>query len=384
MERAARFGAFVRGGGTSLRSDGDRRRDAWRRAAAIVLAIAVAACGAPAISPGATTGSSPTPLTASDPAGVPDVVLTGGTVITLDDAEPRAEAIAIRGDTILAVGSNGEIAALAGDGTLRIELAGSAVVPGFIDAHEHRIGDPGKIGLDSAEPLIQAAIEQGWTTLHELYVDEGRLAALRDLDEAGLLRLRVNAYLPVNENSPEGTLFGDWYGGWRPGEIVSPHVRVAGLKVFTDFDNATILLWSQADLDAFLLARHREGWQLAVKTVSSTSLEMIVDAFRAMDDRRRRARRPDRRGRNRPPDRPGRDDREPVVGRVARDRGRDGRVTEDRRPVGTGAAASPLTAGVGPGRSGRRPLRHSIARTRLFFVSCVSSARPSASSSGGR
>ena len=101
---------------------------------------------------------------------------------------------------------------------------------------------------------------------------------LRDLDRAGDLRLRVNAYLVVNENSAEGRLLGDYFNDHEPGESVSPHVRVAGLKVFTDFANATVLLWNQADLDAFVAARHAEGWQLAIKTVSATSLAMILEA----------------------------------------------------------------------------------------------------------
>jgi hypothetical protein len=61
--------------------------------------------------------------------------------------------------------------------------------------------------------------------------------------------------------------------------MLSPHVRVAGLKVFTDYDNANILLWEQADLNAFVLKEYRDGWQLAVKTVSTRSLEMVLSAY---------------------------------------------------------------------------------------------------------
>jgi hypothetical protein len=163
-----------------------------------------------------------------------------------------------------------------------VSLAGLTLAPGFIDAHQHRIGDgPSRLGVEPKE-LIDDAISQGLTTIDELYVHEPRIAELRQLDEAGVLRLRVNAYLPVQENSPEGALMGDYYAAYQPGQAISPHVRVAGLKVFTDFDNAQILLWKQADLDAFLLARHQEGWQLAVKTVATTSLHMILEAFESV------------------------------------------------------------------------------------------------------
>jgi len=256
------------------------------RALAVTLLAVVTACADQTATPstrpsaGVPTGSTPTP----SPAEGVDVIFTDGNIITMDDAAPHAQAIAIRGERIVAVGTNDEVGELAGPATQRINLEGRTVVPGFIDAHQHRIGDRAKLGMESPEPLIQAAIEQGWTTIHELYVDDGRLTELRDLDLAGRLRLRVNAYLPVNENSPEGRLLGDWYDAYQPGQMVSPRVRVAGLKVFTDFNNATILLWSQDDLNAFLLQEHQRGWQLAVKTVSTTSLEMIIQAFQAIEE----------------------------------------------------------------------------------------------------
>jgi predicted amidohydrolase YtcJ len=65
------------------------------------------------------------------------LVLRGGTVISVDDALPRAEAIAIRGFEIAAVGSNREIDAHIGPATEVIELDGRLAIPGFIDGHAH-------------------------------------------------------------------------------------------------------------------------------------------------------------------------------------------------------------------------------------------------------
>jgi predicted amidohydrolase YtcJ len=67
----------------------------------------------------------------------PDLVLHRAHVITMDPAQPFAEAVAIEGDRILAVGSTAEIRALAGRGTRQVDLGGKTVVPGFIDAHSH-------------------------------------------------------------------------------------------------------------------------------------------------------------------------------------------------------------------------------------------------------
>ena len=66
-----------------------------------------------------------------------DLVLQNGRVVTVDDATPEAEAIAVTGDRILAVGSSEEIAAYVGDATEVIDLEGRLAIPGFIEGHGH-------------------------------------------------------------------------------------------------------------------------------------------------------------------------------------------------------------------------------------------------------
>ena len=70
-------------------------------------------------------------------AQAPDLILHHGRVVTLDDERPEAEAVAVRGDRIVAVGGNQELLASAGPATKRIDLAGKLLLPGFIDAHTH-------------------------------------------------------------------------------------------------------------------------------------------------------------------------------------------------------------------------------------------------------
>ncbi len=70
-----------------------------------------------------------------------DLVLTGGTVFTADSARTLAEAVAVRGNRIVAVGSGKEIARYIGNGRTKvIELGGAFVTPGFNDAHAHLHG----------------------------------------------------------------------------------------------------------------------------------------------------------------------------------------------------------------------------------------------------
>ena len=67
----------------------------------------------------------------------PDVILSNGKIITVDERFSVAQAIAIRGDRIVAVGTDAEVAKLASPATRRIDLRGRAVIPGLIDNHMH-------------------------------------------------------------------------------------------------------------------------------------------------------------------------------------------------------------------------------------------------------
>jgi predicted amidohydrolase YtcJ len=69
--------------------------------------------------------------------GAADLVLRNGKVVTVDDAVPDGQAIAVRGGRILAVGSDSAIAEYVGPETEVIDLDGQLAVPGFIDSHAH-------------------------------------------------------------------------------------------------------------------------------------------------------------------------------------------------------------------------------------------------------
>lgn len=73
-------------------------------------------------------------VSAAEPA---DLILKNGKIETVDANRPRAEALAVRGDRIVAVGSNDEIAKLAGPKTETLDLAGRFAMPGFIESHAH-------------------------------------------------------------------------------------------------------------------------------------------------------------------------------------------------------------------------------------------------------
>src|SRR6185295_3113500 len=75
--------------------------------------------------------------TAVEPA---TLVLRNGRIATVDEGKPEAQALAARGDTIVAVGTDAEIAPYIGPRTRVIDLQGRRAVPGFIEAHGHFTG----------------------------------------------------------------------------------------------------------------------------------------------------------------------------------------------------------------------------------------------------
>ncbi|MCL7971152.1 MAG: amidohydrolase [marine benthic group bacterium] len=98
-----------------------------------VRALALTAAATTLLSAWACQPKAETPETA-------DLILRGGRVVTVDPRIPEAEAVAIRGDRIVSVGSEADIEAFRGDETEVIELDGRLAIPGFIEGHGHLLG----------------------------------------------------------------------------------------------------------------------------------------------------------------------------------------------------------------------------------------------------
>lgn len=114
-------------------------------------------------------------------AGDADLVLVDGKVFTAVPDRPWAKALAVRGDRLVAVGTNAQAERWAGRGTRRVDLHGRVVLPGFIDAHAH---------------MADSAGERGWI----------RLSGTRCLEDA-VARLRTAA----TKVPPGGWIVGiDW------------------------------------------------------------------------------------------------------------------------------------------------------------------------------
>jgi predicted amidohydrolase YtcJ len=117
----------------------------------------------PAAAPGATppvAGVVPVDPNAPPPAPPPpplsDIIFTNGEVLTLDDKRPTAQAVAIKGSKIIAVGKSKDILARwKSEGTEVVDLAGRTLVPGFIDSW----GQMSRMGLYSVAAQVQSPPE---------------------------------------------------------------------------------------------------------------------------------------------------------------------------------------------------------------------------------
>ena len=92
-------------------------------------------------------------LAAAQPASPPpsavsaaDLVYRSGVILTMHDATPRAEAVAVKDGKIVAVGARPDVEKLAGPQTQTVNLQGRTLLPGFVDSHGHLFG----IGLQAA------------------------------------------------------------------------------------------------------------------------------------------------------------------------------------------------------------------------------------------
>ena len=155
-------------------------RSSFGRAILLVLALFAAAAG---------------PASAQ----APDTVLVNGKIVTVDDRFTIAQALAIKGERILKVGTTAEVEALRGPQTRVIDLAGRTVIPGLIDNHAHwvRAAEHDELRFDGVTSRQQAlkmladrvhsapagewiVVLGGWS--EEQFTDEPRGFSLEELD----------------------------------------------------------------------------------------------------------------------------------------------------------------------------------------------------------
>lgn len=140
----------------------------------------------------------------------PDLILLNGKVLTFDDEDRVVEAVAIKGQRILAVGSSDSMRKLTGSNTEIIDADGRLVLPGFVDAHSHTTGVPPDYldlyGTKSIAEIVEAVREKAEATPKgEWIVGSGTFMVYSGWDDT---RLREQRWVtrqdldPVSPNHP--------------------------------------------------------------------------------------------------------------------------------------------------------------------------------------
>ncbi len=132
-----------------------------------------------------------------------DLVLVDGNVLTMGSSQPSAEAVAVKKDRIVKVGTNEEINSWIGKNTKVIDLQGRTVVPGLTDSHIH-VGDFGKFlmwvdlkDVDSVEEMQQRIRERAQK------ISEGRWIVGSGWDQARFAEKRYPNRQDLDEASPD-------------------------------------------------------------------------------------------------------------------------------------------------------------------------------------
>lgn len=138
--------------------------------------------------------------------GAADLLLVNGRVLTVDAGDHVAQAIAIAGNRIVAVGTNADIERVAGPKARRIDLKGRTVTPGLLDAHAHFAGSAGDwlFLIDLSYPKVKNMAEVA-TAVRERVAStaKGRWVLGRGWDEGKLAEQRLITAKDLDAVSPD-------------------------------------------------------------------------------------------------------------------------------------------------------------------------------------
>ena len=246
------------------------------------------------------------PVIAQQPA--PDIILSNGKIITVDERFTIAQAVAIKGDRFVAVGTNQEIARLAGPATRRIDLRGRAVTPGLIDNHMHLVRAAGtwryEVRLDGVTSRqhaldllrVRAAATPpgewiytlgGWAI--EQFAGDKRPFTREELDQAvpnhplflqasyreAFLNSRALQLLGVNDAAPNPAIVRD-AAGQPTGRVLEAGFRQLAAKLPTA---------SGADLEASTRLMMKDLNRMGLTAFGSAGCEAdILPTFRKLAD----------------------------------------------------------------------------------------------------
>jgi predicted amidohydrolase YtcJ len=220
------------------------------------------------------------------------VIFHNGVVLTMNPDQPTAEAIAIAGEKIEAVGSDADVLALRRADTTVIDMQGRTLMPGFVDPHTHLFNDAEQYLDMTVVEAQQVALENGITTIGDLFVNEDFLEEMQELDHAGQLQIRTSLYLVMTDNCGRGQ--GDWWRQYAPTRTPGERLRISGVKIFADGgtcgrpalsyevepgEGLGDLFFSQEELNRLVAEAQASGFQVAIHAIGDQAIEQAQNAI---------------------------------------------------------------------------------------------------------
>ncbi|MEN8242583.1 MAG: amidohydrolase family protein, partial [Chloroflexota bacterium] len=239
-----------------------------------------------------------------------DLIFHNGILLTMEDGFPTAQAIAIQGDRILAVGSDEDVLVLIGPDTEVIDLNGQTLLPGLADGHAHMLWVPPNMTLDEVQDIV---FSYGFTSLNEMSADNGYIESLLQAEADGRLRLRVNVFPNYNSSrlndERESDILEFWFPEHAPILDSDRMLRIPGIKFFVDGDGTPArgcparrdpyselsissdwfpracgsiygdLYWDQTDLNQAVAAVQAAGFRAAFHAMGDRGIETALNAI---------------------------------------------------------------------------------------------------------
>ncbi|MGA2721031.1 MAG: amidohydrolase family protein [Bryobacteraceae bacterium] len=184
-----------------------------------------------------------------------DLVLRNGKIVTMNAAQPAAQAMAVRGDRIAALGGNTDAAKWIGPGTKVIDLHGMLAIPGFIEGHGHFTGiGEFRLGLDLREART-------WDEIVAQVARAARQAKAGEWIGAGGNYLTVRAV----KRQMDGAL------GSRGAWLVEPYADQPNSRGLNTEDPADIRQTAE------LAIQH--GYQLCIHAIGDRANREVLDIY---------------------------------------------------------------------------------------------------------
>lgn len=207
---------------------------------------------------------------------VPDRLFVNGRIYTMASKSTVAEALAIKGDTIRAIGSTRDILKLKGRDTEVIDLGGKAVIPGLIDSHTHIFwtGVSELYGELFIPESVEELIEYVQSRTREL--PKGEWIHLKNVYPTRLKEYRYPTTKELDSVSPDHPVFVD---GAYAGRANSYAMKIAGIDKTTPTRQAIAAIKEHINERELTLEDHKRGIQNIQKEYNKFGITSAVDGI---------------------------------------------------------------------------------------------------------